>query len=106
MSIAKREQSANMPKTAAHNPPPRGGGSSGGAVPSQIPVLHATWDDMMQPFERFVEKHERLIGKVGLAKIVPPEDWTPRSKGYPEDLDYSIERCIKQEATGSRGLWR
>lgn len=73
---------------------------------SEIPVLHATWADLNQPFEKFIQKHERRIAKAGLAKIVVDEkDWMPRSRGY-SDLDYKIEKCIKQVATGARGLWR
>jgi jumonji domain-containing protein 2 len=75
-------------------------------APSKIPVLHATWADMNGSFEAFIEKHERRIAAVGLAKVVPPAGWTPRKEGYPEDMDCRIERCIKQVATGSRGLYR
>ena len=74
-----------------------------------VPILYPTMEDMMRPFELFIEKHEKKIGKVGLAKIVPPALWSPRPKGtrlYEDDPDLVIERCIKQVATGSRGLYR
>ena len=75
----------------------------------QVPVLYPTMDDMMRPVELFIERHEKKIGKIGLAKIVPPAGWSPRPKGsrqYEQDPDFTIERCIKQVATGSRGLYR
>ncbi|KAG1659341.1 hypothetical protein FOA52_008395 [Chlamydomonas sp. UWO 241] len=60
-------------------------------------------------FEAYIEKHERRIAAVGLAKIIPPAGWQPRSGG--EGGDYTgvncrTTRCIKQVATGSRGMLR
>ena len=70
-----------------------------------MPVFYPTMEDMNKPFEDFIEKHERKIGTIGLAKIVPPPGWSPRPQGtpgYEQDPDITIERCIKQ--VGSRGL--
>jgi gamma-glutamylcysteine synthetase len=55
-------------------------------------------EDMNKPFEVFIEKHEKKIGVVGLAKIVPPASWSPRMSdlGYENEPDMTIERCIKQ----------
>lgn len=75
----------------------------------KIPVLYPTMDDINRPFEEFIAKHEKRIGAVGLAKIVPPAGWSPRPAGcrsYEELPDVTIERCIKQVATGSKGLYR
>ncbi|GLI59739.1 hypothetical protein VaNZ11_001689, partial [Volvox africanus] len=53
-----------------------------------------------------IEKHENKISQAGIAKIVAPEGWSPRRQGYSDDLDFIIERPIRQHATGSRGLYR
>jgi len=80
-------------------------GKADGGPPGCV-VLHASWADMGKPFEAFIEKHERRIAAAGLAKVIPPPDWTPCKAGYPDTMDGRIERCIKQVATGSRGLFR
>ncbi|GIL53254.1 hypothetical protein Vafri_8903 [Volvox africanus] len=72
----------------------------------ECPVLHATLDDIQKPFEAFIEKHENKISQAGIAKIVAPDGWSPRRQGYSDDLDFIIERPIRQHATGSRGLYR
>ncbi|GAX80508.1 hypothetical protein CEUSTIGMA_g7946.t1 [Chlamydomonas eustigma] len=73
-----------------------------------VPTFYPTIEDMNKPFEAFIEKHENKIGAVGLAKIVPPVSWNPRLSDitYESEPDVTIERCIKQVATGSRGLYR
>ncbi|EFJ44031.1 Jumonji domain-containing protein [Volvox carteri f. nagariensis] len=72
----------------------------------ECPVLYPTLEDIQKPFEAFIEKHEYSIAQAGIAKIVAPEGWSPRRQGYPDDLDFNIERPIRQHATGSRGLYR
>ena len=72
---------------------------SGHKKAMEVPVFYPTMEDMNRPFEAFIEKHERKIGAVGLAKIVPPPGWSPRPQGtpgYEQDPDITIERCIKQ----------
>jgi jumonji domain-containing protein 2 len=71
----------------------------------ECPVFHPTLEDLNGPFELYIEKIEKRIAKAGIAKIVAPAGWTPRRGGY-DDVDVRIERCIKQVATGSRGLYR
>ncbi|GFR48996.1 hypothetical protein Agub_g11015 [Astrephomene gubernaculifera] len=72
----------------------------------ECPVLYPTLEDLKKPFEAYIEKHEKKIAEAGIAKIVAPEGWTPRRQGYPDDLDFTIERPIRQHVTGSRGLFR
>ena len=75
----------------------------------KVPVLYPTVDEMNRPFEDFIAKHEKKIGAVGLAKIIPPASWSPRPqgcRGYEDLPDVTLERCIKQVATGSKGLYR
>jgi hypothetical protein len=72
----------------------------------ECPVFRPTLEDIYGPFERYIEKIEKKMAKTGICKIVPPESWTPRRGGYPDNLDLTIERPIRQHATGSRGLYR
>lgn len=62
--------------------------------------------DMQGSFEDYIVKCERKLAKAGIGRIVPPPEWTPRKEGYPEDLDFTIERPIRQHATGAKGLYR
>ena len=70
------------------------------------PVFYPTLEDVAGPFEAYVEKLENKLCVTGICKIVAPAGWTPRRRGYPESLDLTIERPIRQHATGSRGLFR
>lgn len=72
----------------------------------ECPVFRPTLEDIYGPFERYIEKIEKKMAQTGICKIVPPESWTPRRGGYPDNLDLTIERPIRQHATGSRGLYR
>eukprot|EP00798_Chlamydomonas_sp_ICE-L_P002219 gene2219-33779_t len=72
----------------------------------ECPVFYPTMEDVNGPFERYIEKIERRASKAGVAKIIAPKGWNPRKAGYGEDLDFQIDRCIKQVATGSKGLYR
>ncbi|GIY16831.1 lysine-specific demethylase 4C [Caerostris extrusa] len=42
--------------------------------------------------------------KAGLAKIIPPEGWKPRKKGY-DDINLTIPSPISQVVHGSQGLY-
>ena len=72
----------------------------------ECPVFRPTLEDIYGPFERYIEKIEKKMAVTGICKIVPPESWVPRRGGYPDNLDLTIERPIRQHATGSRGLYR
>lgn len=72
----------------------------------ECPVFRPTIEDIYGPFERYIEKVEKKMAVSGMCKIIPPESWTPRRGGYPDNLDLLIERPIRQHATGSRGLYR
>lgn len=72
----------------------------------EVPVLYPTLEELGGSFEAYIEKHERKIAEFGICKIVPPPGWTPRKKGYSDDLDLTIDRAIRQHATGKRGLYR
>lgn len=72
----------------------------------QCPVFYPTIEDVYGDFEAYIEKVEKKIEKFGVCKICMPASWTPRKHGYPDDLDLTIDRPIRQHATGSRGLYR
>ncbi|CAL1299583.1 unnamed protein product [Larinioides sclopetarius] len=62
--------------------------------------------DEFKNFSQYIEKIESQgAHKAGLAKIIPPEGWTPRKKGY-DDIDLIIPAPISQEVTGSQGLYQ
>lgn len=55
--------------------------------------------------------HSCARGSVLPIPCVPPAPYrppicVPRPQGYADDLDFHIERPIRQHATGSRGLYR
>lgn len=72
----------------------------------ECPVFYPTMEDMNGNFEAYIQKCERKLGPAGVGKIVPPAEWQPRKDGYPDTLDLTIERPIRQHATGTRGLYR
>lgn len=75
----------------------------------EVPVYRPTLKEMEAGLEAYVHRIEREGGRfatAGLAKIVPPAGWTPRRAGYNNRWDVTIDRPIKQHATGTRGLYR
>ena len=76
------------------------------AKPIECPVIKLTREDMRRGFECTIEKLEDTISKYGIAKLIPPTGWTPRSAGYKDDLDIIIPRPIRQNVTGGRGIFR
>ena len=83
----------------ARGPPPRVDFQGG------VPVLRPTMADMRAPFEEYIERAEPWLRESGIAKIVPPREWSPRRGGY-EDLQCTIPCPIRQHATGGRGVFR
>ncbi|XP_055940867.1 lysine-specific demethylase 4C-like [Argiope bruennichi] len=77
---------------------------SGSSCP-RIQVFRPTMEEFKN-FSQYIEKIESLgAHKAGLAKIIPPEGWTPRKKGY-DNIDLIIPAPISQEVTGSQGLYQ
>lgn len=71
-----------------------------------VPVFRPTIADMRAPFEAYIEKAEPLLAQAGIGKLVPPRQWVPRKSGYDDLPDVTIEKAIKQHATGAKGLYR
>ncbi|XP_035228872.1 lysine-specific demethylase 4C-like [Stegodyphus dumicola] len=79
--------------------------STGGSSVPRIQVFRPTMEEFKN-FSKYIEKIESLgAHKAGLAKIIPPEGWCPRKKGY-DDIDLIIPAPISQVVTGRGGLYQ
>jgi hypothetical protein len=56
-------------------------------------------------FERYMEKIESECAGFGMAKVIPPAEWTARSKGYSK-ISSKISHPIKQVVTGLTGIYQ
>ncbi|CAF3671403.1 unnamed protein product [Rotaria sp. Silwood1] len=73
----------------------------------EIPVFYPTYDEF-KDFSTFVSSIEaRGAHKIGLAKIVPPKEWTARKMGYKQKQIYEtlVENPIRQEIHGKDGVY-
>lgn len=64
------------------------------------PKIYKPTMEEFRDFSKFVERIEREdeAHKIGICKIIPPEEWVPRKKGYAlKDIDLFIEGPIKQK---------
>ncbi len=71
------------------------------------PYYYPSMKEMIGSFERYVESVEAEVSEIGACRITPPAKWKARKAGYdtlPDDL--TIDKPIKQHATGRRGLFR
>lgn len=75
-------------------------------IQNDVPVFHATDEDMADSFGDFIEAIDARLAGPGICKIVPPPGWTPRRQGYSKRLEFDIPQPIRQIATGSKGLYR
>lgn len=89
------------------------GRDSGRAAPTgpassayaECPTFQLTDEDIAGGFEAYIERIEDVLAKWGVAKLVPPASWQPRKAGY-GNLRLRVEKPIRQNASGGRGLWR
>lgn len=57
-------------------------------------------------FSGYVERIEKDVGDFGLCVVVPPSGWKPRKSGRYDDVDeMSVQKPIRQEFTGSKGVY-
>lgn len=73
----------------------------------EVPIFYPTYDEF-QNFSSYIAKIESQgAHKIGLAKIVPPQQWTARKMGYKQKQidDTIVENPIKQEVRGKDGLY-
>ena len=76
-------------------------------LPLQVPVFHPTFDEFRH-FSSYIAKIESLgAHHVGLAKIVPPKEWTARKFGYKQKQisETLVENPIKQDIQGKNGIY-
>ncbi|GFX30025.1 probable lysine-specific demethylase 4B [Trichonephila clavipes] len=79
--------------------------SFGGSTAPRIQVFRPTMEEFKN-FSQCIEKIESQgAHKAGLAKIIPPDGWTPRKNGY-DNIDLIIPAPIIQDVTGSQGLYQ
>jgi jumonji domain-containing protein 2 len=73
----------------------------------EVPVFYPTFDEFRH-FSSYISKIESLgAHEIGLAKIVPPKEWTPRKLGYKQKQinETSVKNPIKQEIRGKNGIY-
>lgn len=73
----------------------------------QVPIFHPTYEEF-ENFSAYVSKIESLgAHKIGLAKIVPPKEWSARKSGYKQKFieETMVENPIKQEVHGKDGFY-
>eukprot|EP00106_Octopus_bimaculoides_P022522 XP_014789964.1 PREDICTED: probable lysine-specific demethylase 4B [Octopus bimaculoides] len=77
--------------------------SSGGSFP-KIMVFKPTMEEF-KDFRKYVNYMESQgAHKAGLAKVIPPPEWTPRRVGY-ENVDLMVPAPITQVVSGCQGLY-
>ena len=72
-----------------------------------VPIFYPTYDEFKN-FSSYVSKIESLgAHKIGLAKIIPPKEWTARKMGYKQKPieETMVQNPIKQEVHGKNGLY-
>ncbi|XP_001948997.1 probable lysine-specific demethylase 4B [Acyrthosiphon pisum] len=74
----------------------------------QIMVFRPSLSEF-QHFSRYIELMEsKGAHKAGVAKIIPPSEWTPRIKSYDEDdiMSLKIPIPIYQDVQGNEGIYQ
>ncbi|XP_050717640.1 protein split ends-like isoform X2 [Eriocheir sinensis] len=73
----------------------------------KIMVFRPTWEEFKDFTSYITYIESQGANKAGLAKIIPPPEWQPRSQGYDLDgLDMVIPAPICQVVTGKQGLYQ
>ncbi|XP_014668968.1 PREDICTED: lysine-specific demethylase 4A-like isoform X2 [Priapulus caudatus] len=71
----------------------------------KIQVFHPTMEEF-KDFPKYVDYIESCgAHKAGLAKVIPPREWKPRTTDY-NNIDMIIPAPISQVVTGSQGLYQ
>jgi hypothetical protein len=70
-----------------------------------VPVFRPSMDEF-KDFAKYIDYIESTgANKIGLAKVIPPREWSPRKGGY-DDLKLQIKSPIKQQIRGSNGVFQ
>ncbi|GFO41520.1 lysine-specific demethylase 4c [Plakobranchus ocellatus] len=73
-------------------------------VQDKIMVFRPTFEEF-KDFKKYIAYMESVgAHKMGIAKVVPPNEWVPRKGGY-DNLDLMIPSPIEQVVTGQQGLY-
>ncbi|CAG9323163.1 KDM4B_2 [Blepharisma stoltei] len=67
------------------------------------PVFHPTKEEM-KDFQGYIEKVEGLSEGFGMVKVVPPEGWKARKRGY-KDINVQLTNPIRQHVRGLAGIY-
>jgi jumonji domain-containing protein 2 len=73
----------------------------------EVPVFYPTYDEF-KDFSAFISSIEaRDAHRIGLAKVVPPKEWTARRLGYKQKQieEKMVHNPIKQEVHGKDGVY-
>eukprot|EP00961_Rhodomonas_salina_P029348 395887-Rhodomonas_salina.1 len=76
----------------------------------KTPVFHPT-EEEFSDFYAYAQKLDRLVGHVGVCKVIPPAGWKPRAhdvytlKDSTEELEdaVTVKKPIRQNAIGGAG---
>lgn len=67
------------------------------------PVFHPSWEEF-KDFQGYIEETENLSDGFGMVKIVPPEGWKARKRGY-KDIQVQLTNPIRQVVRGLAGIY-
>ena len=73
----------------------------------EVPIFYPSYEEF-QDFSSYISKIESLDAhRIGLAKIIPPKQWSARQSGYNQKkIDETlVENPIKQEIQGKHGIY-
>ncbi len=73
----------------------------------EVPIFYPTYAEF-ENFSSYISKIESYDAhQIGLAKIIPPKEWTARKLGYKQkQIDETmVQNPIKQEVHGKDGLY-
>jgi jumonji domain-containing protein 2 len=70
-----------------------------------VPVFRPTMEEFKN-FSSYIDYIESQgAHKIGLAKIIPPDEWIPRKNGYSDLGDFKIKTPISQHVEGKEGIY-
>lgn len=73
----------------------------------QVPIFYPTYEEFVN-FSSYISKiEEQGAHRIGLAKIIPPKEWSARKSGYKQRTidETMVENPIKQEVHGKDGFY-
>lgn len=79
---------------------------TGSAATDTVPVFRPSMAEFRN-FSEYIAKLERdhRVHEIGLARIIPPAEWTPRRSGYSDLSSMRIKTPIVQQIEGREGIY-